>query len=113
MVALALVGLAVACGGPDDAAAPTEEEIQVLTQVMLLEGALQDYSGATRDSLAVLYYDQLYDRFGIDARWLDDMRDRFDRDVRLWEEATDSVDARLTRHRLDLGPLLHTGFTPR
>ncbi len=105
-----VLSLVLACGGSGTPAAPTAEELAVFTQVMLVEAALQDFSGPTRDSLSSVYYAQVYDSFGIDAAWLDAMRDRFDADVQLWEVATDTVDARLSRHKDELSPLLRRDY---
>ncbi len=91
--------ICAACAGRGAVGEPTEEELRVFTQTMLIEAALQDFSGPTRDSLASVYYGQLYDAYGIDAAWLDGMRDRFDRDIHLWESATDSLERRFERHR--------------
>lgn len=83
-------------------------DVDVLTEVLLLEATLQDYAGAQRDSLTALYYDQLYDRFGLDEPALDAMRVRLSEYPQLWQRAVDSVSVRLDsgRARMDylVGP---------
>ena len=98
-VGLVLGGTLAGCGGREDATAPTEEEIEVLAEAMLLEGALQDFTGTLRDSLAVRYYDELYDRYGIDEAYLDDLRDRQADRFGSWTPLMDSVISRLERRR--------------
>ena len=90
-------------------AVPTEEELDVWTEVFLIEAALQDFSGLTKDSLAERYYDQLYDRYGLDEVALSDLRQRYTEDVRLFEIMSDSVEARLQRSQEDPSALLNPG----
>ena len=109
---LALVsGLALgACGTDEPAAVPTEEELAIWTEAVLIESALQDFTAVTKDSLATRYYGLLYDRFGIDAADLRELRERYNWDVRLYQVMSDSVEARLQRSAEDPSRLLHPGL---
>ena len=106
-----LVAFAVpACGSEEFAAAPTERELAVWTEVLLIEAALQDFSGPTKDTLAARYYAQLYDRYGLSAEGLDELRERYNEDVDLYEVMSDSVEARLQRGAEDPSRLLNPGL---
>ena len=106
---LALALFAHACGEAESSGAPTERELGIITETVLIEAILQDFSGPTKDTLAVRYYDQLYDRYGISAADLDDLRERYGRDVQLWHVMTDSVEARLQRSQADPSALFGAG----
>lgn len=105
-LALLLAG-AVGCSDPNPQGPLDEEDLEILTHVMLIEASLQDFTLARKDSLSTAYYTQLYDRFGITAEDLSDLRTRFSDDPSLWERAGDSLVARLERHRGDPGALLN------
>ncbi len=98
----------LACGEatPADEVEITNEELDVLTQVFLIEGALQDFTGIQRDTLAERYYIELYDKYGYDQQQLDAMRQRFSDNPVLWQAATDSVVARLEQARQDISRVL-------
>ena len=96
-----------ACGSEEVAATPTEEEIAVLTETFLVEAALQDFSGPAKDTLALRYYAQLYDAYGIDADYLIELRGRYNADVQLWQTLADSAQARIERHQTDPVRLLN------
>ena len=96
-----------ACGGGEVAPAPTEEELAIFTEIVLIEAVLQDYTGLTKDTLSERYYTRLYDRYGLDAQQLDGLRDRYNQDPRLWIGMADSVEARLNRAQADPSALLN------
>ena len=96
-----------ACGGGESAGAPTERELGIFTETILIEAVLQDFSGPTKDTLAARYYDQLYDRYGISDADLDALRRRYNDDVALWQAMTDTVEARLERSQADPAKLLN------
>ena len=101
--------LVAACGEPDVELVPTDEEIAIFTEVVLIEAALQDFVGPQSVRLSELYYGQLYDRYGISAADLDRLRRRYDADARLWQVMTDSLEARVTRGQENPGALLNHG----
>lgn len=105
-----LMSVLWACGSQEIAPDPTDEEIEVITEALLLEGVLQDFSGNLRDSLSEVYYTELYDRYGIDADYLNDLRVRYSRNLVRWERLSDSVVVRLERYRGDPDSLLHGGI---
>ncbi len=98
---LFLIGFVVGTGCNDgpSLAPPTEEEINILIEALLLESALQDFTPPLKDTLAERYYTELYDRYGVDDQFLNNTRLRFGEDALLWERVTDSVLARLERRR--------------
>jgi len=87
-----------------------EEDIRILTDVMLLEGVLQDFSGDEKDSLSVLNYNVLYDRYGITEQGLQELRQRYSEDPTLWTRSSDSVVARPKGARTDFETLLNLGL---
>lgn len=107
VVACALVILAVACNDPNPQRPLYEEDIRVLTDVMLIEGVLQDFIGEEKDSLVGLNYDVLYDRHGITESDLQALRQRFSNDPTLWSRVADSVEVRLKAGRADFETLLN------
>ena len=104
--ALALLLGVISCGPRESTAVPTETEVAVFTELVLIEAALQDFTGPTKDSLAERYYAQLYDRYGMTAADLDALRSRYNADVGLYLVMTDSVEARLQREQADPSQLL-------
>jgi len=100
----------VACNDPNPQLELFEEEIKILTDVMLLEGVLQDFTGAQKDSLAKVNYDLLYDRHGISEEGLQELRQRFSEDPTLWSRAADSIEVRLKAGRADFETLLNAGL---
>jgi len=63
---LLVLGLStlVACNNPNPQLPLYEEEIHLLTDIMLIEVVIQDFSGPEKDSLAAVNYDLMYDRHG-------------------------------------------------
>ena len=102
---LFLLGSA-SCNDPNPQLPLYPEEIDIFTQIFLIESALQDFSGIQRDTLAIRYYNELYDAFGIDENQLNELRNKFSQDPTLWERLTDSTKARLENARSDIGKLL-------
>ena len=96
-----------ACQSAKSEAQPTEEEINILTEALYIEGVLQDFTAPLSDSLADRYYTELYDRYGIDGDYLDQLRDRYDDDIILWEIASDTISARLERLQYNDQPLFN------
>ena len=97
----------LSCNEPNPQSPLYEEDIQILTEVMLLEAVLQDFTGSNNDSLVEENYDVLYDRLGISEDELQALRKRFSNDPTLWRRATDSVEARLKAGRADFETLLN------
>lgn len=98
---------AAACGGGEPPPPPpTEEEIAVMTEALIVEAVLTEFSGAQREELSRRYYGQLYDAHGVDDAYLLRMRERFSTHPALWIEAVDSSVARYARYRGDALGLL-------
>ena len=59
--ALVRMGIAclfvVACAGEPGEAVPTERELSIFTEVVLIEAILQDFSGPTKDTLTVRFHE--------------------------------------------------------
>ena len=105
--ALAAWAATVACGGGEaPPPPPTEEEIAVMTEALVVEAVLAEFSGQEREDLSRRYYGQLYDEYGIGDDYLLGMRERFAAHPALWIEAVDSSVARYTRYRGDALGLL-------
>jgi len=96
-----------ACNDPNPRLPLYEEEVNILTDAMLVESVLQDFTGIKKDSLAKLNYNVLYDRHGISEVELQEIRERYSNDPTLWSRAADSVEARLKRGRTDFETLLN------
>ena len=107
-VCVLLVAGLHACAESSVEAVPTETELAIFTEIVLIEATLQDFSGPAKDTLAVRYYEQLYDRFGVSPGDLDALRQRYNADVALWQAMADSVEARLQRSQADPSELLRT-----
>lgn len=99
--------LASGCGGNEEVPPPTEEELSIFTEVFLIESALQDFTGPTKDTLTERYYGQLYDRYGVDAGELDAIRRRYNATPERWSALGDSIEARLDRAQADPTTLLN------
>ena len=98
-----------ACNDPDPQRPLGADEVDAMTHLLLVEAALQDFSGMQRDTLARRYYDQLYDRFGLSLQELNSLRDRFSDDPTLWQRTADSLVARFDAGRGDIDTLLNLG----
>lgn len=107
IVGVILIGSSWSCSDPNPQQPLYEEEINIMTQVFLIESVLQDFSGIQRDTLAIRYYNQLYDQFGIDEDRLNDLRNRYNEDPTLWQRLTDSTVARFESARTDVGKVLY------
>jgi hypothetical protein len=104
----ALIGLSlIACGDSNTQVTVDDKDVDLLVDAMLLEAALQDFSGAKRDSLSRVNYELLYERHGIDESDLEDLRHRFSQNPEKWAIAADSVANRLKRGRSDFDSLLN------
>ncbi len=55
------------CNRENPLSVPPQKMIEVLVDVHVAEAALQNLSSDTKDSLMVVYYDQIYDIHGITA----------------------------------------------
>ncbi len=99
-----------ACGDSSPAVTVEDEEIKVLTDAMLLEAMLQDFTGQRKDSLAFVNYELLYKRHGINEEDLEEMRNRFSQTPELWSIAADSVESRLKLGRSNFDTLLNLGL---
>ena len=78
---------ALACNDPNPQSPLHEEDIQILTEVMMIEAVLHDFSGAKKDSLVGENYGVLYDRYGISESELQALRTRFSNEPTLWSQA--------------------------
>ena len=107
LIVTVILWLGSACDDPNPQQPLYDEDIRILTDVMLLEGVIQDFTGIAKDSLAKVNYDLLYDRHGISEGELQELRRRFSNDPTLWSRAADSIDARLKRGRTDFETLLN------
>jgi len=101
-----LIGLLAACSDEEVVTPLVEEEVQIFTEMLIIESLLQDFSGPQRDTIAARYYEQLYDRFGIDASTVGALRDDYSRHPERWIRTMDTVAARIERNRTDLKPLV-------
>lgn len=106
-VCICALSAVLACNDPNPQLPLLEEEIRILTDVMLVEGVIQDFAGAKKDSIAMVNYDVLYDRHGISEVDLQQLRRKYSEDPTLWNRASDSIIARLKRGRTDFETLLN------
>ena len=102
-----LCALSSACSEPNPQEPIYPGEVELLTDVLLVEGVLQDFPEPSRDTVALTFYDWIYDRHGVTAADLDALRRRYSAEPTLWQRASDSARARLDRYRDDLGALLN------
>lgn len=104
--ALALALAAAACAPPPPPPPPTDAELSVIRESLLVEAMLQDFNGPRRQELAGTYYQQLFEKYGLDAEDLVVLRERFSRDPELWVVAADTTVAQLKRLRGDAAAAL-------
>ena len=105
-LAVALPVLWTACGPPPPPPPPTEAELELMTRSLLVEALLQDFSGVKRTELSERYYRQLHLQLDAGPGDLEALRARYAESPELWVAASDSVVARLERHRTDPEALL-------
>ncbi|MFK8054637.1 MAG: DUF4296 domain-containing protein [Saprospiraceae bacterium] len=105
---LLVTGLGLSsCSDPNPQLPLHDEDIRILTDIMLLEGVLQDFAGEGKDSVANANYNIIYDRHGISEQDLQKLRKRYSDDPSLWSRTADSIEARLKRGRTDFETLLN------
>lgn len=77
----------------------SQDNVDLLSDLLIVEGVLQDFTGDSRDSAVAFYYREVYNKYRLNPNELDSIRKEMRQNPKLLERTMDSVIVRLTRIR--------------